>query len=388
MLTIKNVKTQSGTTTDVFIQNASTQTLDAKAQLFCIPSFIDVDNNLNINTSHEDWTTIGKTFLLSGITTIFVQAISPQMVKTQRTQIEDFLKKSKIPLNVCFIADGTDVVNFDDIGRKKAFFKGIKTKIDLQNIPLPPFKNALERIFQIAAQEDLIVIIDLLQDKENEAEERKAALKTINLAIGLTEKYNAQLCLQHVRTQEEIALIREAKKQNLLIFAEIGFPHLFISEANASEAPFLSSYFLPTPKDQNALWAALNNGHIDMIGSGSPIFQERYSVFTSQLWLPSILTAYQEKKMSLDTLIAMTRVNAQNIFSLAPNEDVALIDFNLNVSIVKEHEKNQTIGSIIISEMNSLSSSKIKTQKKLFDNLTGYPAYIIAQGEVLKGSFL
>lgn len=362
MITIKNVKDKSGSITDVFVRSPDTHILDAKAQLLSLPAFVDANTDFTIplEAPSGDWEAWAKALLQSGITAVFLKDISPEIAKSQKEQVESRLKTVKMPLKVYFFVDGTNPSNFDEIGKSKAFFKGIKTSIDLANVPLKPYNNALERIFQIAAQEDLPIIIDLLQSNKGITEQRKAALAALKLAIELTEKYGAQLCVQYVRTQDEIALIQAARERNLLVFAEVGCPHLFINEANSSEMALTSSaHFLPTPVDQNVLWKALNNGIIDMIDSGSRIFSNQHLTLATRLWLPLLLTAYQENKLSLETLIAVSRVNAENIFRLSPNEDTVLVDTS------------------------TIQPPTIQLAAQSLKKLIGWPAYLIIQGELI-----
>lgn len=362
MITIKNVKDKSGSITDVMVQSSDTHILDAKAKLLSLPAFIDVNTDfiIPLEAPNGDWEAWARSLLQSGITTVFLKDTSPEKAKVQKEQVESRLKTVNMPLKVQFFVDGTNPSNFNEIGKYKPFFKGIKTSLDLVNVPLKPYNNALERIFQIAAQEDLIIIIDLLQSHKEISEQRKAALTALKLAIKLTEKYSAQLCVQYVRTQDEIALIEDAKERSLLIYAEVGCPHLFISEANSSEIALTSSsHFLPTPADQNFLWKALNKGTIDIIDSGSRIISNQHLTLATKLWLPLLMTAYQEKKLSLETLIAVSRVNAENIFRLSPNEDTVLVDTS------------------------TVNLSNIQPPVQFLKKLIGWPVYVIAQGELI-----
>lgn len=352
MITIKNVKTQGGSISDIFVRSSAACMLDAKEQLLSLPALIDVTDYSGVlpGTSDGDWEARAKELLASGITTVCEsQGMPPETAKAQREQVNSRLKTAKMPLSIQFFCDGTKPANFNHIGKSKAFFKGIKTSMDLANIPLPPYENALERIFQIAAQEDIIIAICLLQDQ------KEAALAAVKLALKLTEKYSAQLCLQHVRTRDEIALIQKAKEQNLLVYAQIAYQHLFINDKTISEMTLDAlSHFLPTLVDQDALWTALNSGIIDLVGSGSRIFPSQDPALAAGLWLPSMLTAYLENKLRLDTLVAVTRVNAENIFRLPPSEDIVLVDLKT-----------------------SRSSDLMKKP------LLGWPVHVIAQGELI-----
>lgn len=360
MITIKNVKTQSGALTDIQVSSLNVQTFDAKALLLNIPALVDLDECLRapLETTSDDLKIWSKAIVESGITSVFLQAIAPSKAKSFREYIDPILKNLNSPLNLYFFADGTNPDNFNDIGKFKAFYKGIKTTVDLSKIPLPPYGNALERVFQIAAQEDLAIVIDLLQYGLSASEERKTAFHAVEISIKLTEKYNGQLCLKNVRTENEIDLIQKAKEGNLLVYADVSCPHLFISEDNVSQTNLGNKHFLPTAVDQKSLWEAMNHGVIDMISSGGSLFAQDAQQSAFKLWLPALLAAYQEKRLLLDTLVALTSVNAQNIFRLPFNEDSLLVDMNISTSM------------------------KMGPSPYPARSLTGWVNYVIANGEL------
>lgn len=331
LITFKNVKTHEGFITDVVAGSPVVETIDAQSQLLSLPTFIDVGSNFNapLETSDEAFATQAKTILQAGITSIFSKPIDPHAAEILNNQTVETLKHLNVPLQINFFADGTHLANFNDVGKFKSFYKGIKTSIDLKNSSLPPFKNALDRLFQIAAQEDLIVIIDLLQNTNTLSMQREMALENIITAIELTEKYSGQLYIQHIRTQEEIALIESAKDQQLLVFADVSYPHLFNHDSSPFQNLFLPTTFLPTPEDQCILWKALNRGYIDVVSSGCQQILNQESSITVRQWLPTMLYAYHQERLSLPTLVALTRVNPENIFSIPPNTNVVLSDESL-----------------------------------------------------------
>lgn len=369
MITLKNVKTPSGAVTDFSLDSTSSHTIDAKNQLLMLPAIIDTDANIAAfpGRANVDWSVQARKILQSGITAVFYgEGLSPKSAKGQVKEINTLLDTAKNPLQINFFCDGNQPANFNDIGKSKALFKGIKTSMDLAaEIIEPPYSSALARLFQIAAQENLIVIITLLQGKRDPKEQRKTAIAAVELSISLAQKYNAQLCLQHIRTREELELIGEAKKAGILIFTEIAYPHLFMKEdrvlsvANDSSVPFV-----PTPIDQEALWQALNDGSIDLIGSGGSRFSPvEDPSFSGRLLLPCLLNAYHEKRLSLETLIAVTRVNAEQIFRLPPNQDVVLVDLSVTRPLAVP---------------SSLEVAHSSAWEKV--TLTGWPSHVITQG--------
>lgn len=371
MLTIKNVQTPQGSFTDLTFNGTATQSLDAEKKLIVFPAFVDPDVQLSSFQvkSKEQWKSQAKAILQAGISCVFdSQGIAPDEARVHKKTVEDALAQANIPLSIHFFCDGRNAADFDNIGKNKHSFIGIKTTIDLAKVPLPPLSpSVLDRLFQIAAQEDLIVVMALMQGKGDAHEQRKNALATVRKSVALAEKYSAQLCLQHVRTKEELEVIKEAKKRGILVFTEVAYPHLFMTENDIPPDVLKASrLFLPTPDDREALWAAIANGSIDMVGSGSQFSTPEDPIFAARMFFPSMINAYRERKLSLGALEAVTRVNAQNIFRLPPNDDVILVDMNVTKPLAPAYMQK---GSL-------LSYWAERT-------FTGWPTHVIARGELV-----
>lgn len=369
MITLKNVKTPSGAVSDLTVNSPSSQTIDAKSQLVLLPSLVDTDTNLLSISSRSsiDWPTQVHRLLQSGITSVFYgEGIPAKSAQAKINEINNLLNTAKTPLRLFFFCDGNDPASFADIGKAKSLFKGIKTSVNLAETRIEaPYSSALARLFQIAAQENLIVIIALIPGKRNAKEQKKTAIAAVELSISLAEKYNAQLCLQHVRTREELERINEAKRAGLLVYTEIAYPHLFMTEDRiASVTNNSSEPFLPSPVDRDALWESLNDGAIDLVGSGESRFSPPEDPgFAARMLLPCLLNAYHEKKIRMETVIGVTRVNAERIFRLPPNDDIVLADLSVSRPLVvpASHEV-----------ANPLAWEKI--------TLTGWPSHVITQG--------
>lgn len=371
MLKIKNVQTPHGDITDLSFQNATSQSIDVQKKLIAFPAIIDTDIQFTSRQDPTQWQSQASTLLKSGISTIFDQnPLLPDEAQHHQQQVADTLNKQKSPLNILFFCNGTQPASFDKIGKNKQFFKGIQTSIDLASTPMPPFSSALDRIFQIAAQENLIVIIPLGNPHNAAQKQRNRNLSDVKHALALAEKYSAQVCFQHVQTKEELAAIKNTKEKGILIFTVVDFPHLFLTEKDIpSDILKTSNLFLPSPTDQQALWTALNDGSIDMLSSGIGLSPANDPLFAAKIFLPTMLQAYQEKKLRLDTLIAVTRVNAQNIFRIPPNDDVVLVDLNLTKNIA------------------SMATPQAKNDPLLAHwakkELAGWPIHIIAKSQLI-----
>ncbi|MEI8124419.1 MAG: hypothetical protein WCG42_01535 [Parachlamydiaceae bacterium] len=326
MITIKNVKTSAGTIVNHTIDNSNSQVIDGERRLLMIPTMIDIDAIMKTDLNEN----ITNRYIAAGITTIFdAEARSAEEMLKRQEQTT----KQPSPLRVHYFYKGNNPNEFSLIGKIKQSVAGIKISFDLAEKPIAaPHTSALDRIFQIAAQENMIVVIALLQGKGDTKEQRKTASTHVEHAIKLAEKYSTELCLQHVRTKEELALIKEAKQRGQLVYTEVAYPHLFITEKDFPNGMILNGpvLFLPNDDDQNALWEGIRSGAVDMIGSSGILLSP------PELLLPLLLQAHEEKKISLDKIIEITRVNQEAIFRLPQNHDVVLIDPAGNQTIPEE----------------------------------------------------
>lgn len=354
MITLKNIKTLSGDLKEHTIESAHSQVIDGQGKLLMLPAFIDVDAPFN----HQEWTKQALSFISWGISTIFEAAgEKPEVVKKQQEALQDLFKTGKTPLRLHCFLDGNDPKHFQAIEKTKSYTLGIKTDFNLNKVPIEaPHTTALARLFQIAAQENRIVAIALMQGQGSAEEQKKTALNAVEKCIGLAEKYSTQLCLQHLRTQEEMRLVRGAKKAGILVYAEISYPHLLLTSKDSSQTEKTS--FLPSPADQEALWEAINDRTIDLIGSGTFLGQP-------ELFVASLVDAAQRNKMHLDNIVSLTRQNVENIFSLRPNKDIVLIDTTLASTPSSKSIQQKSLAALL--------------KNRTFE---GWPVFTIVNGEI------
>jgi len=359
MITIKNVKTFSGAIVNHTIDSPLTQVIDGEQRLLMMPAMIDVDAMIPTASLEKK----AHLYLEAGITTIFdAVACSAIDIPARLQQIEQLAAKNGEPLRVELFYDGNLPEEFDTIGKIKSSVVAIKISLDLAEKPIaPPHTSALDRLFQIAAQENMIVVIALLQGKKSVADQRETAWAYVEQAINLAEKYSTGLCLQHVRTHEELELIKKAKERGLLIYVEVAYPHLFLNNKEFPQGITFNdaTLFLPNERDQADLWDGVRDGAIDMIGSAG-IFSP------PALLLPLLFEAQAEKRISMDRIVEITRINQEAIFRLPPNQDVVLID----PKNYKEIPQTVTNGNPIFSRWQGKS-------------LSGWPVHIITSNKVI-----
>lgn len=251
MIHFKNVKTLEGKVQDKDIPSDADTTVDCEGRLLLMPSIIDPSPKL----------TLSETALLKGgITTVF----QPVLSKTIR--IKPYLQ-----------ANPSDLM---DIVRKKKEIAGVTIEFGPNDYSLDN-EEALNQLFRLLAQENLIGVISLSQDAE----------RTIAITSDLVEKYDAQLFFPNISTFEQLQQINEAKKKELWIFTGITANALLTSK------PLLD---------------ALKHGNFDVI--------------CTQGQLPSFLKAHKDESLNLTDFTNFTRTNVDRLFVLDRTEDVVVVD--------------------------------------------------------------
>lgn len=175
---------------------------------------------------------------------------------------------------------------------------------------------------------------------------------TLQKAISLAKKFGNRLHVCHMSLKEEIELIRKARKNGLEITCEVTCHHLFLTDEDVKKlGPFgMMRPLLESKADQEALWQAINDGTIDMIGSDhAPHTKEEKlnsgkainGVPGLETTLPLLLTAVYEGRLTLDRLIELTYTNAQRIFN-TPKQENTWVEADLAESYIISNENLQT----------------------------------------------
>lgn len=357
MITIKNVRIMSGKITNYEIPSSKDYTIEAKEKLLLFPGVIDPHICFG-SIDSQNWNLAVESAIRGGITTAIEvpSEILPHNTKKdleqKNTRIAKGLLELEIPLNYFnyLFYSGSNLEEMDELGRERQMIKGIV--IHLNDEKREILDSHWESLFRLAAQEDILIVIN--SDNENS---KKSPIKEsetlLEKAISYVEKFSNRLYVLNVATKKEIDLIQEARKRALLVYAETTPQHLF--PENSSKA--------------NHLWEALNNNVIETIGSGYNVNQQgqdrtlyrggNFSLSDPIFFLPFLLTAVNEKKISLDKLAHLTSHNIRDILELNRTHDFVLIDLEKEEILQKTHSHH----SVDIP-------------------LKGWPIYTIVQGHV------
>ena len=352
MIKIKNIKTLAGEVVDYHIPSDQNHEIEADKKLLLFPGIIDPHICLGSPDS-ESWILAVQSAVKGGMTTCIEtpSAILPhntkQDLEEKNHRITKGLRELQIPLNLFsyLLYSNENFNEIDQLGVEKKLIKGLVIHCEQNK------KEVLdvnwENLFQIAAQQDVPIVIN----SYNENAEHGPATKDfeeslLEKALFYMEKWGNRLYVLNVATQKEIDLIQEARQKSLLVYAETTPQHLFPEDSSKA----------------HHLWEAINQDVIETVGSGyhfnKPV-KENFIFSNPLFFLPSLLTAVHEKKISIEKLVHLTSVNIMNILELKKNQDFILVDL----------EKEQTVQKI-----NSGRSEGFK--------LRGWPIHTIVQGHL------
>lgn len=150
----------------------------------------------------------------------------------------------------------------------------------------------------------------------------------VDTAIEFAKKTGKPLYLCHLSKASEVSSLEKAKKEGIKIYGEVTPHHLFLSNIDrerTEENKMLLNMKpdLKTKEDCNALWEGIKNGVIDTIGTDHAPHTLEEKMSKVMFGIPGIenslelmLSAVQDKKISLYTLIKIMSENPAKIFGI------------------------------------------------------------------------
>jgi dihydroorotase len=401
MIEIRKIQTVSGHRINHFIKSEVEAVIDAE-QLMLLPALIDPHVHFRVpGAEHkETWETGAAAAIAGGVTTVLdMPNNSPACSTKQRLLakvdlIDAQLKTAKLPLHYGLYL-GADRRHLHEMAAAKKQIVGLKIYMGSSTGDLLMDDRAsLDEAFRIAAENDVLVAVhaedeQLIQLNRKKYEDRTdaavhslvrspaVAAKAVQLAIELAKEHGTRLYVVHTSTREELSLIRQAKREGLPVYAEASPHHLFL---NTGHYPKLGTKALVNPplreaKDADALWEAIDDETIDTIGTDHAphTLQEKTAPYGSapsgfpsiELYLPLLLNAHSEGKISLEAIVSLTHTRPQEIFRLPLNDDVVLVDLN---------------------KVRTVDNKRLKTKAKWSPyegaELKGWPRYTILRGQI------
>lgn len=363
MLRIKDVQTIHGERVNHEIISTDEHTTDASG-LTLLPALIDPHVHFRVpgGEHKEDWRTGAAAAIAGGITTVLDMpnnipaCTTKERLEEKKNLIDEQLKEAAIPLRYHLYL-GAHKDSLGEIERAQGAYVGIKVFLGQSTgTLLMDSDEAFAEVCRIAADIGALVAVHAEDDHiieynkqqfpgidvslHSRIRAREAAITALQKALSMAKKYGTHMYILHASTKEEVDMIRKAKQDGLNIFLETTPHHLFLSEKDYERLGTLGQMNPPlrTEEDQAALWQGLLDGTIDTIGTdhaphtkeekNKPYGEAPSGVPGIETLLPLLLNEHNKGKISLETIIQVTRTNAEKIFRLEPNDDVVLVDLS------------------------------------------------------------
>lgn len=174
---------------------------------------------------------------------------------------------------------------------------------------------------------------------------------TLAKAISLGYLYKRRLHCCHISLGEEVELIKRAKEKGMKITCEVTPHHLFLTEKDGKKlGPFgVMKPSLRTQQDVDALWKGIKEGVIDIVATDhAPHTKEEkesskppFGVPGLETALPLLLTAVQQRRITLEKVIELYCENPRKIFNL-PKQKKTFIEVDLKQKWEIKNENLQT----------------------------------------------
>lgn len=200
--------------------------------------------------------------------------------------------------------------------------------------------------------------------------------------IDIAEAVGRRLHVLHVSTKQEIELLAQHKR---LVTVETTPHHLTLAAPECYERLGSLAQMNPpvrTIDHQNALWEAINNGVVDVIGSDHAphTLEEKGRAYPKspsgmtgvQTLLPTMLDHVNAGKLSLQRLVDLTSAGPQRVFGLAGKGRIAL-GYDADFSIV-DMRAQRTITNDWIASVSGWTPYDGET-------ITGWPIHTLIRGQ-------
>lgn len=347
-------------------------------RIVTIPALIDPHVHFRVpgGEHKENWQTGAQAALVGGVTTVFDMPNNSPSVTTlelllhKKKLIDAQLSEAKINLKYHLYL-GASKNHIPEIERCRDHIIGVKLFMGASTGDLLVADEESQRkiasecarlnlVLAVHAEDEEIIaenkkkyLHELSPDVHSKIRSPKAAESAVKKIISYARDYGTKIYILHVSTKEEIKLIKDAKKEGLSIYAEATPHHLFFNE-NAYNYEGLRVQMNPplrSEEDRIALWAAINDGTIDTIGSDhaphtleekkQPYGQAPSGVPGIETTLPILLDAHNKGKIALEKIVELTSTNIQKIFGLSPNNDKINVDLDLIKTVKNKNLKTK-----------------------------------------------
>lgn len=198
-----------------------------------------------------------------------------------------------------------------------------------------------------------------------------------------------RLHILHMSTPGGLEMLRRAKEEGRPVSCEVNPWALFLGSWENVEklGPYCLGFWVPEPHVE-ALWKGINDGTVDLIGTDhAPHTKEEKDVGWQDMWkspggepqiqdyLRLFLTAVNEGKLSLDTLVRITSHNPARLFGVYPRKGVLQPGSDGDIVIV-DMDREETI-------TNETTYTRVGWTPYHGRKVKGAPVYTIVRGKVV-----
>jgi carbamoyl-phosphate synthase/aspartate carbamoyltransferase/dihydroorotase len=168
--------------------------------------------------------------------------------------------------------------------------------------------------------------------------------QTVTDILEMVQHYRKPTHFCHISTAEEMLYLRAAKAEGLPISIGVTPHHLFLTEADVKTlGPLgLMKPELKTQADQDALWAGIADGVIDVVESDhaphtlEEKFSDRppYGVPGLETTLPLLCMAVRQGWLTIERAVELVATTPRRLFGLpCPDETYTLVDTDAEFEI-------------------------------------------------------
>ncbi len=387
-----------------------------------LPGLIDTHVHLREpgHIEREDWLTGTQAAAAGGITTVLEMPLAVPPVHS----VETLQERAKLvePKSVVDFGlySGANIDNLDQIESLAeagaVAFKTFRTRAprgrerELVGICSPDAGQTLlvmERIARTGRlhvihaedQQILDITVDRVQrsgrrDGRAHAISRPEVVEAASVAqcIELARATGARVQLAHTSSPAALSMIAQAKLEGLQVTAETCPHYLFFTEETLDRwGPYAKcNPPLRSKEAQDALWEAVRTGVVDVIGTDhAPFSVEEKAPFVNDIWgafagipgleqfLPLLLTAVAEGRLTLLQLVKLTSENAARLFGLWPRKGNVAVDADADLTIVDTTVERTCDHRILYT--------KARNVALIYDGLwlRGWPVTTIVRGQVV-----
>jgi dihydroorotase len=232
------------------------------------------------------------------------------------------LDSKRVPALKLFLGSSTGNMLVDDPQVLKTIFKNTNLVIAVHCEDEATIKKNLQSAIEFYGDEIPI-------DQHPVIRSEQACYSSSSQAIALAKETGARLHVFHLSTAKELSLFRnDIPLKDKKITAEVCVHHLWFSledyEAKGSHIKWNPA--VKTAKDRDALWAALNSDLLDVLATDHAphTLEEKMNSYTKapsggplvQHALPALLTAYHQRRISIEKLVEKACHNPAILFDV------------------------------------------------------------------------